>query len=184
MKKISWIVALLVALSFTILFSSCGEDPIPPKGVTIKLAGDGQEVFPVAVKTSAVSLEDGSGYSFASNNWDDGYVYFQIDGKKLKESSLVKFTITGSGSDPNYKKIAVYAEDDPGDFEPKDADCLGGASGGSDWGAPASGYGTGTQTKEFTVTIKGEVATKKAYVCIFVRGNGGVYTITDIEITP
>jgi len=28
MKKISWIVALLVALSFTILFSSCGEDYI------------------------------------------------------------------------------------------------------------------------------------------------------------
>jgi len=179
MKKHSWIVALLVALSFTGFLVSCGVDAIPPKPLTITVGTDPTEVTPEVVGGAVSTLDDGTGYEWSrSASYQGSYAYFQID-KKLTATSTVEFTITGSGGDVNYKKLAVYVADDADDFSPAD-DGAGGLGDGSDWGSAGSGYGSGTQVKK--ATVKGEG--KKPYVCIYVHAPDGKYEIKNITITP
>jgi len=114
MKKISWIVALLVTLSFTILFSSCGVDPkeeSSPVAVTITTG--------LAVDSLGITLTDAGDGFWTIQNGDSGGqyegAYLQIPvtlpaGKKLEDVTTVACTIKFISGDVGYKRPNLWAQ--------------------------------------------------------------------------
>jgi len=108
MKKISWIVALLVALSFTILFSSCGEDKLaflPSQGFELDLSG--------AVGVGGtVSGNTAKSFTFCGNGtaqYDDSFATFQVTlPKAIKNYSKISYDLVPLQGAVSYKAARVY----------------------------------------------------------------------------
>jgi len=108
MKKISWIVALLVALSFTILFSSCGEDKLeflPSQGIQLDVSGAVGVGGTVTGNTAKSFTFCGDGTS----QYSATFAAFKVDlPQALNKYTKIAYTLVPLQGAVDYKAARVY----------------------------------------------------------------------------
>jgi hypothetical protein len=171
--------------------------PPPPTSVKVKVGDADQSVVPVAMGdgTTVKMLYSSLGYTYKKAQWATGYVYFPVDlgaGKTISDYASVKVTISGSGSDANYKSAGVIVRGVA--FTGGALTQANEANLGTTWDG-VGGYSSGSVEREWAIIatpvaggaciVEDSATGKDVFICIYVHAPvDQTYTISNIELVP